>query len=110
MSRSSRQRRHLEVLWALNGDAGDTRYMSLANPLHFPKLDGRPADRRFSSRSAQGRNRNDAMPPGNAFSALYEHIGPYHKTTSNTTSCEALPASSFPFKMGRWDIVYERSI
>ena len=110
MSRSSRRRRHLEVLWTLNGDAGDTRYMSLANPLHFPKLDGRPAGQRFSSRPTQGRDRSEAMPPGNAFSVPSEHIGLYHKTTSNTTSCEALHASDFPFKMGRWDIVDERSI
>ena len=101
MSRSSRQGRHLEVLWTLSGDAGDTRYMSLANPLHFPKLDGRGANRRFSSKPTRGRNRSDATTPGNALSILSEHIGLYHKSHPNTTSCEALPASNFPFKMGR---------
>ena len=86
-----------------DGDTRVTRYRALANPLRFTRFDGRPTDRRPSSKLTLGRNRNDAM-PGRAFSVLSEQIGPYHKTPPYTTSCEALPASNFLFKMGRWGI------
>ena len=90
-----------EVLRAQrDGDARVTRYESLANPMCFLRLDGRPAEQQPSSKPTRGRNKSEAM-AGNAFSVLFEHIGHYHKFHPDTTSGKTLYASNLPFKM-RW--------
>ena len=87
------------IQWPIWGTRTTSPHKSLANPLRFPRLDGDPMTE--SHQASQARKC--------LFSVPADFIGHYHKSHPITTSCKALHASNFPFKMGCWDSVDKRS-